>query len=180
MLIGPKFKNEFQIPAAADTMSLNLKPCKFTTFCWKRTFEKGCRPHMYGYSYSGHEDKSGYISNLQETEILQIHVRIWVSSYCVKRLEMAGKFHCVTHKKSQISSPTNPEVWYSSSCAFTVKKITEIAWKVSKTKENKRLFEAAWEALFEAAALFPPNRKSLFHLALTRCRGWNRTYKTDL
>ena len=29
MLIGPKFKNEFQIPAAADTMSLNLKPCKF-------------------------------------------------------------------------------------------------------------------------------------------------------
>ena len=34
VLIGPKFKNEFQIPAAAaDTMSLNLKPCKFTTFC---------------------------------------------------------------------------------------------------------------------------------------------------
>ena len=33
VLIGPKFKDEFQIPAAADTMSLNLKPCKFTTFC---------------------------------------------------------------------------------------------------------------------------------------------------
>ena len=46
VLIGPKFKNEFQIPAAADTMSLNLKPWKFATFCWKRTFEKGCRPYM--------------------------------------------------------------------------------------------------------------------------------------
>ena len=45
VLIGPKFKHEFQIPAAADT-SLNLKPCKFTTFCWKMTFEKGCRPHI--------------------------------------------------------------------------------------------------------------------------------------
>ena len=60
--------------------------------------------------YSGHEDKSGYISNLQETEILQIHVRILVSSYCVKRLEMAGKFHSVTRKNHKFSSPTNPEV----------------------------------------------------------------------
>ena len=33
VLIGPKFKNEFQIPAVADLTSLNLKPCKFTTFC---------------------------------------------------------------------------------------------------------------------------------------------------
>ena len=31
--------------------------------------------------------------------------------------------------------------------------------------QNKRLFEAAREA----AVLFPPNRKSLFHSALTRC-----------
>ena len=44
MLIGPKFKNEFQIPAAADTMSLNLKPCKFTTFAEKGPFRKDVGP----------------------------------------------------------------------------------------------------------------------------------------
>ena len=86
---------------------------------------------------------------------------------------MAGKFHCVTRKNHKFSSPTNPEVWYSSSCACTVKKNHGNSLESIQNKRKQKGFEAAWEALFEAAALFPPNRKSLFHLALTRCRGWN-------
>ena len=86
-----------------------------------------------------------YISNLQEKEILQIHVGI------VKCLEMAGKFHCVKNQGriDKFCSPAHAEVSflrYSSSCVCIVKTLTEIAWKVSKTKENKRIFEAAREA----------------------------------
>ena len=98
VLIGPKFEHEFQIPAAADTMSLNLSPARLPHFAEKWPLRKDVGPRCRATVGMRIKDKSGYISNLQETEILQIHVRIWVSSYCVKRLEMAGKFHCVTRK----------------------------------------------------------------------------------
>ena len=63
---------------------------------------------------------------------------------------MAGKLHCVKNKgrTDKICSPTHPSVSavsHSSNVLLRVsallKKLTEIAWKVSKTKENKRLFE---------------------------------------
>ena len=58
---------------------------------------------------------------------------------------MAGKLHCVKNqgRTDKFCSRTHLEVSVlrcSSSCVCSVKKLTEIAWKVSKTKENKRLF----------------------------------------
>ena len=100
VLIRPKFKNEFQIPAAADTMSLNLKPCKFTTILLKKDVGPTCRATV------GMRIKAATFQTYnRNTSDPRSHLS--VELLC---LEMAGKFHCVTRKIHKFSSPTNPEV----------------------------------------------------------------------
>ena len=88
---------------------------------------------------------------------------------------MAGKLHCVKNKERTDKFCSHAHPWVSVGLhSFNVllrvsallKKVTEIAWKVSKTKENKRL-----NCEIEAAVLFRPNRKSPLHSASTSCRG---------
>ena len=57
---------------------------------------------------------------------------------------MAGKCHCVTRKNHKFSSPTNPEVWYSSSCACTVKKNHGNSLE---SIQNKRKQKAFWSCV---------------------------------
>ena len=84
---------------------------------------------------------------------------------------MAGKFHCVTRKNHKFSSPTNPEVWYSSSCACTVKNNHGNSLESIQNKRKQKAFWSCVRSFIWSCGILPSKPEVAVPLSLDPLSG---------